>query len=51
MLKDSPKRVGEQIELTVEFDSEKRQITPHPKLVKALRDNKKASTVFDSIRP
>jgi len=51
MLKNSPKRIGETVELTVEFDSSDRTIKPHPKLIKALKENKEAKTVFDKLRP
>ena len=51
MLKNSPKRIGEQVELTVSFDPADRSITPHPKLVEALRKNKAAKTKFDSLAP
>ena len=51
MLKDSPKRIGESINLSVEFDPADRTIPPHPKFVKALRKEKKARAVFDSLRP
>jgi hypothetical protein len=49
MLHDSPKRIGESIEVTIKFDSSDRTITPHPKLVKALKANKAAKKVFDSL--
>jgi hypothetical protein len=51
MLKNSPKRIGEIIDLTVEFDPVKRVVEQHPKLIKALHENKEAKTVFDSLRP
>ena len=51
MLTNSPKRIGETIEITIEFDPVKRIIKPHPKFVKALKDNKNAKTVFDNLRP
>lgn len=51
MLKDSPKRIGEIIELTVEFDPTERIIPQHPKLIKALKENPKAKTIFDNLRP
>jgi hypothetical protein len=51
ILKDSPKRIGEKIELSVEFDPVKRTITPHPELVKALKANKEAKAVFDKLIP
>lgn len=51
MLKNSPKRIGETIELTIEFDPSDRTIKPHPKLVKALKGNKQAKAIFDSLAP
>lgn len=51
MLKNSPKRIGETIDITVEFDSAPRIVKPHPKLVEALKNNKDARTVFDNLRP
>lgn len=51
MLKNSPKRIGETIELTIEFDPSDRTIQPHTKLVKALNKSKRAKKVFDNLRP
>lgn len=51
MLDDSPKRIGERIEITVAFDPENREIEPNPKLVKALKANKTAREVFESLSP
>ncbi len=51
MLKNSPKRIGETIRLTIAFDPEPRIITPHPKWVCALEANPAAKTVFDSLPP
>jgi Domain of unknown function (DUF1905)/Bacteriocin-protection, YdeI or OmpD-Associated len=51
MLKNSPKRIGETIELTIEFDSADRSIKPHPKFVKALKGNQTAKTKYKSLRP
>jgi len=51
MLKNSPKRIGETIAVTIEFDSSDRTIKPHEKLVKALLENEQAKTIFDSLRP
>ncbi|MDF2437302.1 MAG: hypothetical protein K0Q95_1678 [Bacteroidota bacterium] len=51
MLKDSPKRIGETIEMTVQYDPAKRTITPHPSFIKALSDNKSAKDVFDNLSP
>lgn len=51
MLKDSPRRIGETIELTLSFDPADRSIEPHPKLIAALNKNKKAKSVFESLSP
>jgi hypothetical protein len=51
MLKDSPKKIGTTITVSVEFDPSDRTITPHPKLIKSLEKNKKAKAVFDQLRP
>ncbi len=51
MLKNSPKRIGETIEITLEFDPEERTLTPHPKLLKALNTNATAQTKFNSLSP
>lgn len=51
MLKDSPKRIGEKIEITIEFDPSDRTIKPHPKLTKALKENKDAKATFDTLAP
>jgi len=49
MLKNSPKRIGETIALTIEFDPSDRTIKPHPKFAKVLHENKKAKMVFDTL--
>ncbi|HMQ08867.1 MAG TPA: YdeI/OmpD-associated family protein [Saprospiraceae bacterium] len=51
MLKDSPKRIGEEIRVTVQFDPEKREVPMHPKLTKALKENPKARMAFDKLTP
>ena len=51
MLKDSPKRIGETIEVSISFDSKDRTIKPHPQLVKALKENSSASKAFDLLSP
>ncbi|MBS1647147.1 MAG: YdeI/OmpD-associated family protein [Bacteroidetes bacterium] len=51
MLKNSPKRIGEKIEVTIKFDSADRTLTPHPKFVKALNENKAAKKVFNELSP
>jgi hypothetical protein len=51
MLKNSPKRIGETIEITVDFDTSDRAIKPHPKLEKALMENREAKQKFDGLQP
>lgn len=51
MLKNSPKRIGELIEISIEYDSAKREIPIHPKLLQALNENKAANIVFQNLRP
>lgn len=51
MLKNAPKRIGEEIEITIELDSSERTLTPHPQLIAALVENKKAKSVFDNLSP
>lgn len=46
MLKKSPKRIGEVIDVAVEYDLDDRTIEPHPKLTKALANHKDANKVF-----
>jgi hypothetical protein len=51
MLKDSPKRIGETITVEIEYDPVERKIKPHPQLIKALKENKQARKVFESLAP
>ncbi|MFN8309832.1 MAG: DUF1905 domain-containing protein [Chitinophagales bacterium] len=51
MLKDSPKRIGETVLVTIGFDSEDRSIPPHPKWLKALSENQEAHLIYKSLRP
>ncbi len=51
MLKDSPKRIGETIEVTIEYDSSDRTIQPHPKLIEALNNNEIAKSKFERLSP
>src|ERR1700755_2494312 len=39
MLKDSPRRIGEIVDITIRHDQEDRTIQPHPAFAKALKDN------------
>jgi len=49
MLMNSPKRIGEIIEITINFDTKSRDITPPDNFVKALNENQKAKAVFDAL--
>lgn len=51
MLEDSPRRVGESIDVTVAFDPEERTVPMHPKLEWALADNVDAQAAFDALVP
>ncbi len=51
MLQDSPRRIGEKVNMSVAYDPADRSIEPHPALVKALAENKTAKNVFDSLSP
>ncbi|MDP2692035.1 MAG: YdeI/OmpD-associated family protein [bacterium] len=49
MLKNSPKRIGEIIDVAIEFDPADRTIKPHPEFLKALDQNIEAKQVFESL--
>lgn len=49
MLKNSPQRIGEIIQLCVEFDPENRNIEPHSLLISAFSKNPEAKTVFENL--
>lgn len=49
MLKNSPKRLGETIEIKINFDPRSREIKPPVSFLKALKANKKAEAVFDDL--
>lgn len=51
MLKESPRRIGEIIEVEIEFDPSNRAMEIHPKLEKAIAENKEAKYVFDGLPP
>jgi hypothetical protein len=51
MLKNSPKRVGEMIELTIQHDPADRTLKPHPAFEKALQESKQAKAIFESLSP
>lgn len=49
MLKNSPKRIGEAVEITIEFDPLDRSLEPHLKLTEALAKSPEAKGVFDAL--
>lgn len=51
MLKDSPRRIGEIIEVVVEFDDADRTISIHPQLDKAIRENPVTLQNFENLIP
>lgn len=51
MLKDSPKRIGEILEIFVEFDNSDRTISIHPDLEKAIKENLIALQNFENLIP
>ncbi len=51
MLPNSPKRIGETIEVSIEFDPRDRTLQPHPELIKALEQNNEANAVFERLPP
>ena len=51
MLKNSPKRIGEIIEISVEFDDSDRTISIHPQLDKAIRENPVTLQNFENLIP
>lgn len=51
MLKDSPKRVGETIEVCVEYDEKDRTLSINPQLEKAIQKSPVALKNFESLIP
>jgi hypothetical protein len=51
MIKDSHKKIGEKVELTIAFDPIKRTIIPHQKLIEAFETNIEAKTIFNNLSP
>lgn len=51
MLKNSPRRIGENIEIEIEFDPSDRTIEPPPNWLAALADNHEAKGVFENLSP
>ncbi|SFO40203.1 Bacteriocin-protection, YdeI or OmpD-Associated [Paenimyroides ummariense] len=51
MLSDSPRRIGEYLDVTIKFDPLDRSVEPHPDFALALQKNKTAEKVFLQIPP
>ena len=51
MLKNSPKRIGEEIEIRVAYDPISRKIEAHPKFTSALAENLAAKEIYEQLRP
>jgi hypothetical protein len=51
MLKNSPKRVGEMIEVSVEFDDSERAVSIHPEMDKAIRESPLTMKNFENLIP
>ncbi len=51
MLKDSPKRIGETIEVSVEYDETDRSISIHPQLDEAIKSSPVAVKNFENLTP
>ncbi|MFC3157865.1 protein of unknown function [Chryseobacterium arachidis] len=51
MLKNSPKRIGETIEIFIEFDDSDRTIPFHPQLEKAIKESALAAKNFENLIP
>jgi hypothetical protein len=51
MLKDSPKRIGEVIHISIDFDPRDRSLPLHTALHEALQNDAVAQRVFDSLSP
>ncbi|MCT2406501.1 YdeI/OmpD-associated family protein [Chryseobacterium antibioticum] len=51
MLKNSPKRIGETIEISIEYDDSDRSISIHPKLDQAIKASPVAMKNFENLIP
>ncbi len=49
MLKNSPKCIGELIEVTICFDTDSREIMPPERFLEALNEHEEAKSVFDKL--
>ena len=51
MLKNSPKRIGEIIEIVLEYDDADRSLTIHPQLERAIKESAVATKNFEKLIP
>lgn len=51
MLKNSPKRIGERIEISIDYDPESREVAPPERFLLALTQNPAANIVFEKLTP
>jgi hypothetical protein len=51
MLPNSPKKIGELINVSIEFDQRDRTLQVHPDLTEALTQNEAALAVFETLAP
>jgi hypothetical protein len=51
MLKNSPKRIGEMLEVSIEYDNSDRSITIHPKLDQAIKGDLVTLRNFENLIP
>lgn len=51
MLKNSPQRIGELLQITIQIDTTPRIINPHPQLMHALQNNSVAAKRFNELTP
>ncbi|MBT2619146.1 YdeI/OmpD-associated family protein [Chryseobacterium sp. ISL-6] len=51
MLKNSPKRIGEMLEVSIEYDSSDRSISIHPKLDQAIKEDPVTLRNFENLIP
>jgi len=49
MLENSPKRIGEMLEISVEFDDSERTVSIHPDLEKAIKENSLVLENFENL--
>lgn len=51
MLKNSPKRIGERVTMTIDYDTSDRSVFAHPKWIEALSNNQEAQHAFEKLSP